>query len=555
MANEPSLGEISSFNTDANLVKGSPAVVLDISSGLKGVWDAAHEKAQYDWAKYQNHLKQVSDYAAGHQLDYAGVRSTDIPLISKMANEYYQDIARDPKKLSQIGNDPKWNEIQAKVGQSKQLNSYADKQREFLDKNLHLWTDENKRRYKTFMEGSIDQKPSDFQLDMPKTMDVGKVITNFANPKNGFVKTTPASSEKFFFNKGAKNEKYSGLIEERQAGESLDIDAAMKSAGALYDANSKEDPKSPYGVKDIAQDMFERNTDSTEKESFKKMNPQDPAKAYWQKMIADGLPQGQFKAGAVKLVKDPTQELKDKETLQNLEARNKRSNAEFEHSLKEGDDKKAADALVRMAAGKVQEALANSVPYRGGGTNGNTLYYKMDFTPEQLKGFGIPEKKTSISETGTVLSGDFKKDVDSENIQIPDEINYLKGDKEAIKKPYRVIFYKKYDSDQVGQDGKQHKKGERVVNQEGSPVYDNEKSYDINQEEFLSQYSSDKYDKATAPKAWKYAVEKAAGRDFSTLPLSDLMSNDKESGGRESHTTYSRRSVSGDDAKSKPRPY
>jgi len=367
-SSEPSLSEISNFDKDANLVKGSAAVPIDLSSGLKGVWDLAHEKAQYDWAKYQNHLKQVSDYAAGHQLDYAGVRSTDIPLISKMANEYYQDIARDPKKLSQIGNDPKWNEIQAKVGQSKQLNSYADKQREFLDKNPHLWTDENKRRYQSFMEGSIDQKPSDFQLDMPKTIDMqglaSKVLTTVERGGIGKAKQYDPMGERVMeevtLPSGQKESIYSGLIRSKKGGIEFGKDDYMNIGNALYSSGQPTGQGSKDSIPEAATYMYSQLKDE-EKQSYIKKDPKNPQKAYfmdeWEKMYR--------KEGGKEDIKDEVDQSYKRDTELMLADKRQRQavylkNLEFGHSDKEKNE--AAKGLINIAKDVLTNVDKNSNP-------------------------------------------------------------------------------------------------------------------------------------------------------------------------------------------------
>jgi len=410
----PSLAEIGSFDKDANLVAGRPAQVLDISSGLKGVWDAAHEKAQYDWMKYQNHQKQVGDWAAGHQLDYAGVRNVDIPLIQKMAGEYFQEIAKDPRKVTQIGNDPKWNEIQAQIGKSKGLNSYADTQMKFLEQNPHLLTDENKKRIAAFQNGSIDQKPSDLQIDMPKTMDLGKMTSFFTDPKHGFVVATKGSEVPLF-----ESGKPTGLIKVTQDGKSLNLDGIKDATRALYKSNSIQDPKSPYGTKDIADDMFSRADDKIKKD-YKERYGDNAAEEFFVNSVTSGISGKEFEGGKTTLEKDVDFERRAKFT-DDLSKMKQKFKYDYALKLLEGNQKKdfelwkENEGLTRDRGGKwLNDFTATFVT--DAITNGRVVTYKSkDGTETKYAEAPASEQMKKVFGKETVSEG-------KKTVEYPDQI-------------------------------------------------------------------------------------------------------------------------------------
>ena len=516
----PSLNEISNFDKDANLVAGSPAVVLDISSGLKGVWDAAHSKAQYDWAKYENHQKQVADWAANHQLDWAGVMQEDIPLLQKQSTAYFQKMAQDPTKLAQIGNDPEFQQLLGNMQKSKSRNTYLKTQYEYADKTPSALTDGNKKKILDFRQGGLDAPI--FQFDMPKTIDLGKRISFFTDPKNGFVETTPSSQGKYIIGDG-KDAYYTGLIRDQQSGKKLDLEGIKQANRAFYQSNSKDDPKSPFGTKEAADEMF-ANADKENKDKYTEKYGKDAAREYYVDSVVGGINKGEFEAGKVTFTPDKAFEEANKEKLEKLKAAKEKSLAELNYSWEEGDKDKGVTAFVRLTAGKVQSALATPPTV---GTTTNNLYYKLDYTPSELTAFAIPSKKSQ-----KVSEGSEESTITTSQQDIPIEISFVK-DKEgkATSKPYRVVFYKKDDQT-----------GAVKIGGDGNPLIDNEKSYNVDQETFMKKMADEYVPKTEQLSAQKDALYKLKehNSDLSNIDLDVLTTPLRKNTGAKSTTTYSR---------------
>jgi hypothetical protein len=347
MANEPSLEAINSFDKDANLVAGSPAVVLDISSGLKGVWDAAHEKAQYDWAKYENHQKQVADWAANHQLDWAGVMQEDVPLLQKQSTAYFQKMAQNPSKLAQIGNDPEFQQLLGNMQKSKARNSYLQTQYQFADKDPSVLTDENKKRIADFRQGGLDAPI--FQFDMPKTVDLqglsSKVLTTVEHGGIGKSKQYPSQGERVMEGEGDKAI-YTGLLRRKEGGIEFDKGQYMNIGNALYDSNQPAGGNQKYSIADASKYMFNKLPDE-QKEVFKKENPTNPEKAFWLKSWQEAY----RPEGGKETIKDEQDPAYKRETELMLADKRQRQaiylkNLEFGHSDKEKSE--AAKGLVNI---------------------------------------------------------------------------------------------------------------------------------------------------------------------------------------------------------------
>lgn len=271
----PSLQEISSFSKDPDLVKGSPAVVLDISSGLKAVTEAAHERAQYDWLKYQNHLKQVNDFAQNHQLNFEGVMQEDIPEIEKESQKYYAKIAANPRLITQINQDGDWNRIQGMIAKSKGDNSLLKLQETFRDKNPDLLNDTNNKIALDYRNTGLSRNAGQIQWALPVSIDTNKLAdgvlkdsgSHFAN-----VQTENESGQKvpgyFFDVKGTKYDK----------------NKFVNNWDGILDSNQKIDP---YGhtARQAAENMFKRLPEPAKK-IITENTPAggDPIKTYWNKL-------------------------------------------------------------------------------------------------------------------------------------------------------------------------------------------------------------------------------------------------------------------------------
>lgn len=509
MAYTPTIGEITGGRVDPELAKGQPAVVLDISQGLKYANDAAHAKAQMDWEKYKLFQKNLTENIKNINLDYTGVRPGDSNELRDAAAQFYAKLAENPAVL---GNPAKYAKqygelqntlqgLQTKIAKSKQLEAYATAQEMFREKHPNLINDKNNKILDEWRKTPLDQA-STFQWDLPKTIDLGKLsetaVKQASTPNAPVIRriSDPVT--------GA----YTGTLERVEGGTTADPQKYFAIGKDILNSNLKIDE---YGhtPRQAIEDNYSLLPESAKKyfENTAKENKSTPLEEYFkQSWESYFTPRGgkeistQFKDEAFieggKLNHDLILEKARAKDARALEAMKESIKLEFENKR----DKEKADALIKFGAATLQDAIKNGK--RETSTEDFKEHITLNLPPLILEKFATPGKKTT-KESGIETT------TSTEPYKLPDEVDYLPDSKQ-----YRIIHYKKKDGEYEYYDG--HK------------VIDQDLSKKINEDAFLSSVSEAIYPKAESPQAYSYAKDILKGKSLADISTEDIPSRDNE---------------------------
>lgn len=168
-----SLSQINSFTADATLGSGQPAVVIDNSQAINNVLQAANIKAEYDWNKYQQFLKnQDNFYKNLGDLSKIEVATQDRRAI---INGYKNILAQalEHPEIFHGRNQRLFGELQGASAQLMQdateskLNRLYDlSNQQYLSKNPELQTPENIQKLQEFWKQPLGQREN-YILTLP----------------------------------------------------------------------------------------------------------------------------------------------------------------------------------------------------------------------------------------------------------------------------------------------------------------------------------------------------------------------------------------------------
>lgn len=481
---EVSLSEINSFRPDSQEAKGEPAVLYDISAALKGANEAAHEKAQYDWLKYQNHLKQVSQYAQNHQLDFAGVMPEDVSELQKQANVYFEKIRKDPRLVTQMGEDPDWVKLQGSIAKSKQDNSLLTLQEDFRQKNPDLLNDKNNQIALAYRGAGLSRNANQLQWDLPKTIDFTKLATealknsgsNYSSSGQQFLPKKNEKGEPIIDPKTGKPEQYytGKLIQEE--GTQYNPTKFGQQWNDLLNSNITSD-RYGHTLKQSAQDTF-NNLAPQQKQYFSdkaKANNTTPLDQWWK-----DTGNAYFKDKDVNKTTladdklfDMGEKHKDDLELEEAKARHQRNLEYLRLNFGEKKEKEAGEGLLKVTADIITGSkqvgdIGGNLPHVLD-TKDNSIALQIAPQMRQVLGVTRDKKVNSLDSNGKVISS-----VDSKTL-LPDVVSYNPKTKQVD-----IIFYKKGpDNETEIEKTDPHKLGE--------PVVDDKVSSSIGMRQFITK--------------------------------------------------------------------
>ena len=497
MAYTPTIGEITGGRVDPELAKGSPAVVLDISQGLKYANEAAHAKAQMDWEKYKLFQKNLTENIKNINLDYTGVRPGDSNALKDAATQFYAKLAENPAVL---GNPAKYQKqygelqsllqgLQTNIAKSKQLETYAQAQELFREKHPNLINDKNNKILEEWRKTPLEQA-STFQWDLPKTIDLGKLsetaVKQASTPNAPIVRriSDPVT--------GA----YTGTLERVEGGTTADPQKYFSIGKDILNSNLKID-EYVHTPRQAIEDNYSLLPESAKKyfENTAKENKTTPIEEYFkQSWESYFTPKGgkeistQYKDEAFiekgKLNHDLILEAARAKDAKNLEYLKESIKLEF----KDKEDKEKADALIRFSSATLQDAIKNGKQEVGKETG--TKYINLDLPPLILEKFATPGKTVTKEGIGGSTT-------ETEPYHLPDEVDYLPDSKK-----FRIIHYERDNA--TG----------KIKMRDGLPRIDNSLTKTIGQSGFLTTTASAIYDKKESPKAFSLADELLRGKNL-----------------------------------------
>lgn len=175
---EPSLGEISNMRVDPELGSGQPAVVFDNTALVNNLTNAANQKAQYDWQKYNLFQKNMADvYKNLGDISQYETAQEDKPALRTELASIYKDIAKNPEIFAGR-NAAAMADVQQRLAgvtqksvQSKQDKIYDFAHRQYLAQNPELNTDENKAKIDSYLKSPLGQRQQ-YNLDIAPVVDI-----------------------------------------------------------------------------------------------------------------------------------------------------------------------------------------------------------------------------------------------------------------------------------------------------------------------------------------------------------------------------------------------
>ena len=208
---EPSLNEILNIQGNSLTGSGEPAVVIDNSQAINNVLNAANQKAQYDWGKYQQFLKnQENFYQNVGELSKVEVATADRDAIASGYKNILKQALEHPE-IFHGRNQKLYGELQQASGQlmqnateSKVNRLYDLSHREYLLKNPELNTPENVQKIENYFKQPLGSRQN-YLLSMPGLFDPNELAKTInsqieqpytaASPIGG-VETLPNGTQK-----------------------------------------------------------------------------------------------------------------------------------------------------------------------------------------------------------------------------------------------------------------------------------------------------------------------------------------------------------------------
>lgn len=160
---------------------GKPATVIDSSRMVAQLNEAAQFKANNDWKKYQQFLKNFETISQDAQAIAAmDVMPQDREHLDKQRAEIFSIIEKDPRALSGLG--PAAQKLKANMSKymsdatlSKQNNAFDWAHRQLLNQTPEWSTDDNKKIINDFVKQPLGARQQ-YSLNMPAMVDMGKLL-------------------------------------------------------------------------------------------------------------------------------------------------------------------------------------------------------------------------------------------------------------------------------------------------------------------------------------------------------------------------------------------
>jgi len=508
MVYTPTIGEITGGRVDPELAKGQPAVVLDISQGLKYANDAAHAKAQMDWEKYKLFQKNLTENIKNINLDYTGVRPGDSNELRDAAAQFYAKLAENPAVL---GNPAKYAKqygelqntlqgLQTKIAKSKQLEAYATAQEMFREKHPNLINDKNNKILDEWRKTPLDQA-STFQWDLPKTIDYGKLAES---AKKIIGVPTKVSIERV---NDPITGQYTGSLQRIEGGVDYPLEKYQDLGKKYYYSNLRTDEygHTPKQAVDDTYSLLPESAKKFFKNKADKNGTTPEEEHFMDSWMAEYSPKGGKEVSS--LFKDEAfiegGKLNHDFILEKARAKDARALEYLKESVKlefkDKEDKEKADALIRFASATLQDAIKNGKKEQGVETG--TKYINLNLPPLILEKFATPGKTVTKEGLGGTTT-------ETEPNHFPDEVDYL-----PESKKFRIIHYER---DVTG----------KVKMRDGVPRIDNNLTKTIGQSGFLTSAASAIYDKKESPKSFSLADELLKGKNLEDYEPSDKPTSD-----------------------------
>ena len=173
---EPTIQDIVGMRPDPELGTGTPAVVYDSKDLVHTLNQAAQQKAENDWRKYNmfmTNLKEV--YKDLDEIAKQPVLTEDRDKLKKTMAEIVKGISSDPRGFFSGG--PKYQEtlgkltqLQSETTESKQNNLYDAAHRQYFYANPELDTPDNRALVDSYRKGQLGAR-SPYMLKLPGIFD------------------------------------------------------------------------------------------------------------------------------------------------------------------------------------------------------------------------------------------------------------------------------------------------------------------------------------------------------------------------------------------------
>jgi hypothetical protein len=392
----PTLSEIESIVKEPGGGEISPRVLFDNTSLARQANQAAQQKAEMDWRKYnlfQQNLAGV--YKQLGDLQGMEVASADRPYLQKQAAAIFKQIGSDPKKFFQGG----LPEIEQAIGklrsestQSAQDQVFDQAHRSFLDRDPTLNTDENKAMINGFFKQPLGQRKY-YTFDLPslfKPEEIGQTASTLS--QTPFFSNTLTPDQKFIQSvTGSRVDpsRFQGIIDHMYFGQ----DAQGRS---IQSAVQKRFNSMPAYVQD----------------AYKQKNPNDPAKAFYDDMVKSYMSPEKITKTEFKQEPFALEAMKNKDklgqmavkfgydkVLEEMKLGGQKELAKYKEHLKSMSKKDQTGALNGIVDTFVNDAIAagqapKDIP---GGLINDDVVYTLPISAGTLKDFA--KKKAVVGKT------------------------------------------------------------------------------------------------------------------------------------------------------------
>lgn len=258
---EPSLSEITSIAADPERGSGTPAVVIDTSSVVKSVQEAARLKQENDWKKYTTFQSNLKDlYKNAQDIEAMDMAPQDREALQKQIGGIFQQIGEDPQGF--FGGGPKMTKIQQQLGgllsqatQSKQDQMYDTAHREFLTRNPGWATPDNMKKVDSYLNQPLGKRKP-FLLQPTPVLDFDAMSSSI----NGVIGKNVSGTGFTGVDKGGNQVPGDQYIVKTK-GKQYPTDRYMALAEASWDTAGQ------YGIKnrDAAEGLFKELPAETQK--------------------------------------------------------------------------------------------------------------------------------------------------------------------------------------------------------------------------------------------------------------------------------------------------
>lgn len=187
---EPSLSEVLSAGSSADPEKGSgtPAVVIDTKPVVNYIGQAAQQRQENDWRKYNLFLNNLKDvYKEAGDINSMEVASQDREGLRKKMGDVLQKISENPRGFFTGGAEMMevqkgLADLKGQATESKMNNTYDMAHREFLTRNPQFATPDNMKKVDAYLGQPLGARKS-FLLQPQPILDFDKLSASI----NGIV--------------------------------------------------------------------------------------------------------------------------------------------------------------------------------------------------------------------------------------------------------------------------------------------------------------------------------------------------------------------------------